>query len=342
MDEITGSHGEQLPLHSAGDRLRLAREQAGMTIGQVAAETRIPQRHLEVIEKGDFDALPARTYATGFARTYAKAVGLDPAEIVEEVRAELAMSRPAVHSRAATFEPGDPARVPSRGLALLSLLAIALLSVGGYMFYDRVLAPGAGPGSLLDEQRAAQAAMATPAPSAPATPQGGQVVFTALEDGVWVKFYDAGGTQLMQKEMAKGETYAVPADAEGPQVWTGRPDALAITVGGRPVARLSDTQRVVKDVPVSAEALVARDARQPQATSPAPATTQQTQASAARSSPARTARPAPTRSAAPAPRRTSAPRPRPTASRPAAVPTVSTPVVQPVPTAAGEAADTQG
>src|SRR3990167_839743 len=130
MNMETGSLDGQLPLHGVGDRLRMAREQAGMTLAQLAAETRIPQRHLELIEAGDWQALPARTYATGFARTYAKAVDLDPSAIVDEVRAELSMSAPGDRSRASSFEPGDPARVPSRGLALLSLLAVVLLLVG--------------------------------------------------------------------------------------------------------------------------------------------------------------------------------------------------------------------
>ncbi len=88
----------------------------------------------------------------------------------------------------------------------------------------------------------------------------GPVVFTAIEDGVWVKFYDAAGKQLLQKTMARGESYTVPADAQGPKLWTGRPEALAITVGGRPVAKLSETQRTMKDVPVTPAALLARSA----------------------------------------------------------------------------------
>ena len=83
-------------------------------------------------------------------------------------------------------------------------------------------------------------------------------MFTALADGVWVKFYDASGKQLMQKEMAKGERYTVPADAQGPQVWTGRPYALGITVGGKPVPKLSEADEIVRDVPVTPEALLAR------------------------------------------------------------------------------------
>lgn len=269
MNEITGSLDEQLPLHGVGERLRIAREAAGMTLEQLAAETRIPQRHLAHVEAGEWNSLPARTYATGFARTYAKAVGLDPQATVEEVRAELASSEPGDRGRAATFEPGDPARIPSRGLALFSLFAVVILLVGGFMFYSRILSPGSGPGSLLEEERlAAQAAQAKATPKAgpaAARPTGGPVVFTALEEGVWVKFYDGSGSQLMQKQMAKGETYTVPADAEAPQVWTGRPDALAITVGGRAVPKLADAEKIVRDVPVTAEALLARGAAGPDA-----------------------------------------------------------------------------
>lgn len=264
MDEDTGPLDGQLPLQGVGDRLREARERAGMTLGQLSADLRISERHLKLIEIGDFAALPAKTYATGFARSYARAVGMDERAVADEVRAELAARQDGERHRAASFEPGDPARVPSRGLALFSLFALILLLVGGIMFYNRVLAPGSGPGSLLDEQRAAQQVAAPSAkPTAAASPAvqaSGPVVFTALEEGVWVRFYDASGTRLMEKQMAKGETYTVPADAEGPQVWTGRPDALAITVGGRAVPKLAESQGLMKDVPVTAAALLGRGA----------------------------------------------------------------------------------
>lgn len=253
MNEKDEALDHQLPLDGTGQRLRRAREAAGMTIEQLAAETRIPQRHIETIERGEFATLPSRTYATGFSRTYARAVGLDENDLLAQLRAELGQSG---NERMATprYEPGDPARVPSRALAWLSLLAIVLLAVGGYAFYRSYFAPGLGPAPLEEPRPAA------PEPNAPAASPAttGEVVFTALEDGVWVKFYDRSGRQLMQKQMAQNERYVVPADAEGPQVWTGRPDALRITVGGKPVPKLSDDERVIKDVPVTAEALLAR------------------------------------------------------------------------------------
>lgn len=252
----------ELALHGAGEKLRMAREQAGMDLAHVAAETRIPQRHLELIEAGRFSELPARTYAVGFSRSYAKLVGLNEREIVDEVRAELAESEGDRGPRAATFEPGDPARVPSRGLAWLSALAIVLLLAGGYVFYRTFFVAGTGPGSLVTAEQQREAAQrserreAAAAP-APIDPEG-EVAFTALEEGIWVKFYDAQGRQLMQKQMAKGERYVVPADADGPQLWTGRPDALSITIDGRSVPRLAEEDQVMKDVPVTAEALLAR------------------------------------------------------------------------------------
>lgn len=274
MDQDTATPNDELPLHGAGDRLRLAREAAGMTIEQVAAETRIPQRHLELIEAGDFGALPARTYAIGFSRTYARMLGLDEKEILDDVRAQLGATDYSERQRVATFEPGDPARVPSRGLTVLSVLAVLLLLVGGFMFYTRVVAPGSGPASLLGPDDApAASASATAAPrlaaKPAAAPVSGPVVFTSEQDGMWIKFYDADGKQLMQKQMAKGESYTVPAGAKGPMAWTGRPDAFSITVGGRAVPKLSDEDKVMKDVPVSAVALLGRSAQpaaQPAAT----------------------------------------------------------------------------
>lgn len=270
---------EQPATETVGERLRAAREARGLTLAQVAGETRIPQRHLQTIEAGDFTAMPARTYAISFSKNYARMVGLDQNEVAAMVRSELDALDPEPRLRPAGFEPGDPARVPSRALGWVSVIAVLLVLAGLFAFYQTFISPAAELPSLVDEEKAAQAVVAaererSPAPAPAAT--GGEVVFTALEAGIWVKFYDADGLQLMQKQMALGERYAVPADAKGPQVWTGRPDALSITVGGRPVPKLAEAQTTMRDVPVSAEALLARPpapaAVAPSAAAPSPTT----------------------------------------------------------------------
>ena len=150
---------EEVVTHTGvGARLKAAREERGLDLTQVAAETRIPQRHLLTIENGALSDLPARTYAVGFSRTYARLVGLDEREIVDQARMELAEDEERTASPD-KFEPGDPARVPGRGLAWFALFAGILLIGGIYAFYSSYFAPGLGPAPLeAPEDRTASAA----------------------------------------------------------------------------------------------------------------------------------------------------------------------------------------
>lgn len=249
-----------------GRALRTAREQAGKTVEELAAQTRIPRRHISSLEAGDVAALPGRPYAIGFARTLARALDLDEAKTVDGVRAALDAQGPAEPARTVQqFEVGDPAKTPGGATIWIAATVALLVVVAGMVFWRSYYAPAGGLPSLLDRQAGAadltlHQAAASPAPVAPAAPADGAVVFTALDDNVWVKFYDGTGTQLMQKQMAKGESYTVPADAHDPKVWTGRPDAFAITIGGKAVPPLADRQMIMKDVPVGATALLARAA----------------------------------------------------------------------------------
>jgi len=260
-DEADMAEG-QLPLEGVGQRLKRAREEADMSIKQVADETRIPIRHLEVIETGNFSALPARTYAIGFSRTYAKAVGLDQGEVAEQVRAELGGTRHDQAQRAERFEPGDPARVPSRRLAWFSAFAVVLLIIGGIAFFRPYFFPGSGPSPLIDPTELAAAdeniEVAEPAENEAAPAPSGRVVFTSLNEGVWVRFYDGNGERLMEKQMARGERYLVPGDADNPQIRTGQPEALAISIGGESIGNLSNRSEIVSDISVTAEALIVR------------------------------------------------------------------------------------
>src|SRR3954452_7681801 len=88
---------EEAPLEAeaptVGERLRVAREAKGLSLEDVAAQTRIPQRHLASIETADWDSLPAPTYTIGFAKNYASAVDLDRAEIGMQLREEMGGQR---------------------------------------------------------------------------------------------------------------------------------------------------------------------------------------------------------------------------------------------------------
>ena len=284
MADDTNTQEDNNPVETPegiGPQLRHAREKKGLTLDQVASETRISRRHLEHIEAGNFDALAGKTYAVGFVRTYAKLVGLNMDDAAAMVRAEMDVERPRDNGApASNFEPGDPARAPGGKLVWFSLFAVVLLLVGIF-FAARVLFEPAADLPTLTEQEEAERAEELAAQRAAERQEeepietSGEVVFTA-EGEAWVRFYDAQGRVLTEQTLQEGDSYTVPADADGPQIITGRPDLLAITIGGRSVPKLSEELETLQDVPVSAEALAARSS-QPAATSntatPAPAAT---------------------------------------------------------------------
>jgi len=263
----------------AGPALRSLREAKRLSLDHIAAETRIPIRHLEVIEEGDFEALPSRTYAIGFARSYARAIGLDEAAIADQVRAEMGDTGPRYSSLSAEMEPGDPAKLPSPALAWFGGFAALVLAIGLVAFASTYFSAGEGPGSLLAEgEGAGEAATAPGAPGEQRMAQAGeagqagqttqrgvqrvdeegQVVFTALEDGVWVRFYEAEGERLFEAQMQSGDTFRLPKSASEPLINTGRPDAFAITIDGREVPKLASEPVTMGDEPISAAALLAR------------------------------------------------------------------------------------
>ncbi|MFL6720792.1 MAG: helix-turn-helix domain-containing protein, partial [Sphingomonas sp.] len=115
-------------LPTVGERLRAAREQKGISLEDVAAQTRIPQRHLASIETAEWDNLPAPTYTIGFAKSYAAIVGLDRAEIGDQLREEMGGQRFAATS-ADVFEPADPRRAMPRSLVIGAFVAVVLLII---------------------------------------------------------------------------------------------------------------------------------------------------------------------------------------------------------------------
>ncbi len=70
-------------MDSLGDYLKQARETKGISLEQIVLQTRIPEYHLLALEAEDFANLPAKVFAKGFVRSYAKAVGLDEEEAVQ-------------------------------------------------------------------------------------------------------------------------------------------------------------------------------------------------------------------------------------------------------------------
>ncbi|WP_374414529.1 helix-turn-helix domain-containing protein [Novosphingobium colocasiae] len=242
-----------------GHDLRQAREAAGLTRADIAAQTKIAERHILAIEEGRFADLAGRTYAVGFARAYARHVGLDEGEIAARVKRQMDAQEPREVRMPSNFEPGDPARVPPRRLALVAAGVGALVLAVLGTFWSGLLSPEAQMPDLLSDAPAAPppAAPAPAAAAAPVTPAD-PVSITAIADGIWIQVTDGSGAKLIERELKSGEVWVVPAGVQGAALRTGRPDALLIRVGGRTLPPLADKPMTISNVSLAPQALLAK------------------------------------------------------------------------------------
>jgi len=236
---------------TVGQRLREAREAKGLSVEDIAAQTRIPTRHLSSLEVGDWDKLPAATYSIGFAKNYAGVVGLDRTEIGDQLRAEMGGTR-LLAAHPEIYETVDPARTMPKGLVIgaLALLVVVVLALS--WLSNR---------SMQADQPVAEAGEAVPpvtnsAPSVarPAPATAAAVVITASEP-VWIQIKD-GGTTLKEGVLAAGENFQVPANATAPMLTTGKPEALRIAVGSAQAPPIGPAGKRVSDVSLKAADLM--------------------------------------------------------------------------------------
>ncbi|MBN8844762.1 MAG: helix-turn-helix domain-containing protein [Sphingomonadales bacterium] len=263
-DEETAPTQGELAITRTGDKLRLAREAAGLSLADVATRTRITQRHLEAIERSDFSELPGRTYVTGFARAYARAVDLPEAEIGAAVRRELDDDEYGARPLYEAYEPTDPARLPTARLTW-TLVIVALVLVSAYGVW-RFLSVEPDEALIAAQNQAADASEAPDAAAPAATPKAGAaavaanapVVLTGISE-VWIGFDDAQGKTENWRTLDPGETYEVPpAYIEQFTLRTSIPQALKVTVGGRDVGSIGPADTLVKGISLKPADLIAR------------------------------------------------------------------------------------
>lgn len=263
MDETEASE-----VTSVGEQLRAARTARKLSLEDIANSTRIPTRHLESLESGDWSKLPAPTYSVGFAKSYASVVGLDRTAIGEQLRAEMGGSR-AVSSSPEVFQPADPARTMPKWLVLGAILAVIAIAVLFSWYQNRQLN---APDDVPAEQAPAPAQSPPPAAQQrQATAAAGPVVLTATEPS-WIQVTD-GGRTLFQGELTPGQPYPVPATATAPRLRAGKPEALRITVGGAVAPPVGPPGEVASNVSLLGPDLM-RGGGPGSATAPAPAPAQ--------------------------------------------------------------------
>jgi cytoskeleton protein RodZ len=247
---------------TVGNELRLAREEKGLTLEDIAAQTRIPRRHLESLEISDWPRLPAPTYTTGFAKSYATAVGLDRTQIAERLRDEMGGTRP-VYTTSEVFEPADPARTMPKWLVFGAIAAVLVLVLLMSWLNERSILGGGEPAN----QAPAAAAAPQQAGSAPTAPAAqGPVVITANEQ-VWLQVKD-GTRTLKEGVMEAGQSFEVPASAQAPVLMTGKPEAIRISVGTADAPAVGPAATTVRNVSLRAADVMRGPVAAPAAATP--------------------------------------------------------------------------
>ncbi len=152
---------------AASAALRDSRTSRGISLEQVTRDIHISKRFLAALEAGDYADLPADAYVTGFIRSYADYLELDPEPLIDHYRSQRATS-------AAAEEPPGRSRSP-----LVAVLALALLvfAAGIAALVRWVIQPAAA------ERTVERPAAAPPAPFVMA----GETVIRVLEVGTVVQ-----------------------------------------------------------------------------------------------------------------------------------------------------------
>jgi cytoskeleton protein RodZ len=321
-----------------GEKLRQAREERGISISEVAEQTRISPMYLESIESDNYKPLPGGIFNKGFVKAYAKYVGIDEQEALQDYARLVAQHEDPIEDTHPRYRPEvltDDARSASSIVPTVVFAAIilALMTVGILFAVNYIRNQPSGPAvvSNTSSNSAANSNSALPAnTSTNPVPDGIRVEFRALSEKVSV-------TSTVDGNVASDEILP-----ETPKVYTaqqaiklryyrGFADKVQITLNGKQLAPPTLPAKGNIEIEINREN-VSRIYESGQLTPGLPviaATETPTMTPVATATPVVTATPA---AAAPTP---AAPRPRATTPRPAFTP-AATPRRTPTPIIVGK------
>ncbi len=229
---------------SVGDALAAARRQAGLTITQVSQRTCIRETIVRGIERGDYSACGGDFYARGHVRSIARAVGLDPDQMVRAYDASQAPPPPM--TAADVFQPVKPVKLkerrrPNWSLVLLAGLVVVAGAVG-FRYFSRSSPPAKATSSSVHHGARSPAhgakAPAVSASSGAASPAATQVqVMIVAKPGqvTWAQLTAEDGTVLFQGDI--GSSAKLPQQTEtavnGMTVRLGNPSGAEVYLNGK-------------------------------------------------------------------------------------------------------------
>lgn len=125
-----------------GEKIRQAREAKGASISEVAEQTRISALYLESIENNDYRGLPGGIFNKGFVKSYAKYVGLNEQDALQDYTRLIADQGETNVEETKTYRPevltddrSGGSMIPTVIFAviILGLLSWAAFAIVGYL-----------------------------------------------------------------------------------------------------------------------------------------------------------------------------------------------------------------
>jgi cytoskeletal protein RodZ len=229
-----------------GAELRNARKARELSIEEISRVTKISPSVLRAIEHDDFDRVPGGLFTRGFLRSYAREIGLDPEEIVQEYRAqfeipEMPVSEGRTEATAATDElhvgpyvDDEPAGSRHSQIIQVGIILIVLLVYFASWQHSQ-------PSANTDLQPATTIGVSTPAevPVAMAgsidsadRPRSELKVEIHPQGECWVQA-TADGERVVARLMMAGEQQTIDA-REDLTLRVGDPGAFAFSINGTP------------------------------------------------------------------------------------------------------------
>jgi cytoskeleton protein RodZ len=273
------TRAKSLAMGSFGERLRREREMRGITLNEIAESTKISRRHLESLEKEDFDSLPGGIFNKGFVRAYARYLGIDEDQAVTDYSAASNEQTPPEDKfpLEISHEP-DPELNPRRSSLPLILSLLALVAVLAVFWARSRMRPAespenagaaagaAGPGVSAASPPASGSATVTPAvtelhpaaasvpvnavkkkvlqPPAASTPRPEHafVVRVAVKEDSWVSL-TADGKTVVARILIAGEQQLVRAGSKV-VLTTGNAGGLEVSFNGKSLGPLGNESEV--------------------------------------------------------------------------------------------------
>ncbi|WP_345962231.1 RodZ domain-containing protein [Streptomyces sp. BRB040] len=235
---------------SVGRALKQARIAAGLTVDDITTATRVRIAIVHAIEADDFAPCGGDVYARGHIRTLAKAVGLDPAELLARFDAEHG-GRPAPTATAPLFE-AERIRPERRGPNWTAAMVAAIVAVIGFVGFTFVKGgdDGGNEASVAEGANASSGVSASPSakPEKPADPKpepSDSAIAAAPADKVtvkvsatdgrsWISAKDHNGRLLFDGLLKQGDSKTFQ-DNEKVNLVLGDAGAIELYVNGKKI-----------------------------------------------------------------------------------------------------------